>query len=147
MSDKIRQAKELFSSNYNCCQSTLTVFANEMGLDFQQALSMSAGIGGGMRMAKTCGAVAGAYMALGLYSGKQIDKPELIKENTYKLMKVFNDGFIGLHDHTDCKELLGVDISTEKGLESAKSQELFVKKCPIYVADAVGLLEKMLKIE
>ena len=41
-------AMELFSSGYNCAQSVVLTFAEELGLDRATADAMSAPFGGGM---------------------------------------------------------------------------------------------------
>jgi len=137
------EAQQLFSSNLNCSQSTLAVFAPELGLTYQQATNIGAGFGAGMcYQGKTCGAVTGAYMALGLFSGKQFAEPEMVKENTYQLIRYFNKKFESIHGTTECKHLLKFDISTQDGIEEARKLELFTKRCPLFVADAVELVEK-----
>ncbi|MBP1736959.1 MAG: GCAxxG family protein [Oscillospiraceae bacterium] len=52
--------------HYNCCQSTLTPFAVECGVDAKTACSLGAHFGAGMRRGGVCGAVTGGLMALGL---------------------------------------------------------------------------------
>ncbi len=52
--------------NYNCCQSVLVPFVEEMGMNPEIAYRLSAQFGGGMRRGSVCGAVTGGLMALGL---------------------------------------------------------------------------------
>lgn len=146
MSDKTIQAKNLFLGSFNCCQSTLAVFAEDLGISLQQANSLAAGFGAGMAyQGKTCGAVTGAYMALGLMSGQLYGEQEKVKEKTYELIKQFNENFESKHGSTECKLLLGVDLSTPAGMDEGKKKELFTTHCPNYVASAVGLVEKQMK--
>ena len=140
---KSEKATQLFSESYNCSQSTLGVFADDLGLSFKQATAIAAGFGAGLcYQGKTCGAVTGAYMVLGLYSGKQFTEPEMVKENTYQLIREFNKKFESLHGTTECKQLLNVDISTKQGIEQARTIGLFTTKCPMFVVDAVKIVEK-----
>ncbi len=51
--------------HYNCCQSVLVVFAEEMGLTEEQAYALGSHFGSGMRHGSVCGALSGALMVLG----------------------------------------------------------------------------------
>ena len=65
--NKKDRAKELFGSGYNCAQSVIGAFCDELGIDFDTAMKISEGFGGGMgRMRLTCGAVSAMTMAVGL---------------------------------------------------------------------------------
>lgn len=143
MSERSEEAKELFLNDFNCSQSTLAVFSNELGINKEQATHIAAGFGAGMcYQGKTCGAVTGAYMVLGLVSGRLYpDSPEMIKENTYQLIEDFNKKFKEENRTLECNKLLGIDISTEEGIEKGRQMELFTKKCPLFVENAVKIVE------
>lgn len=145
METKTNKAKELFKGDYNCAQSTLSVFSKELGLDAATLQNLTAGFGAGMcYQGRTCGAVAGAYMALGLYCGKALSETEAVKAKTRELIEKFNHDFESKHHSTLCRELLGVDVSTEEGLEEARKLGVFENRCPNFVASAVDWLEQTL---
>jgi C_GCAxxG_C_C family probable redox protein len=126
----------------NCAQSVLMSFAKELNLDEMTALKISAGFGGGMAMAETCGAVTGAYMVLGLKvesEGKTITE---IKAETKASVKKFNEIFRTKHGSLKCKKLLGVDISTPEGSAKANEKNLFDTVCVGLVSSAAEILEK-----
>jgi C_GCAxxG_C_C family probable redox protein len=126
----------------NCAQSVLLSFAKELNLDEMTALRISAGFGGGMAMAETCGAVTGAYMVLGLKAqteGKSI--PE-IKAEAKAAVKKFNDIFRTKHGSQKCKKLLGINISTSEGAAEASEKNLFDSVCVGLVGSATEILEK-----
>lgn len=138
---KSQQAIENFKT-LNCAQSVLLSYASELKLDEMTALKISAGFGGGMAMAETCGAVTGAYMVLGLKvqtEGKTIQE---IKAETKVAVKKFNELFIAKHGSLKCKKLLGVDISTPEGSAVANEKNLFNTVCVELVGSAVEILEK-----
>lgn len=142
---KTEKAKELFLGAYNCAQSTLSVFANDLNIDVEKALAISAGFGAGLGyQGKTCGVVTGAYMALGLHSGNLYTDAEMVKENTYQLTKEFKKHFVSMHGTTSCKELIGFDLSTEEGIENGKQAGVFKSKCPMFVETAVSLIEELI---
>jgi C_GCAxxG_C_C family probable redox protein len=146
MESKIMEARKLFDGNFNCAQSALSVFDLEFGISREKLQHLSSGFGAGMcYQGMTCGAVAGAYMALGLISGKKFHEPEMIKENTFQLIKVFNKKFIEKHGSTICKELLQFDISTVQGIEIARQNGVFENRCPNFVPDAVAMIESQIK--
>ncbi len=128
----------------NCAQSVLTAFCEELGLDKTTARKIAMGFGGGMGMCgKTCGAVTGSYMVIGL---KQDLKPETAvqtKDRTYALVREFNQKFCRKNGSTTCKDLLGLDPSTPEGLAAARQKNLFTTICPQMVYDAVKILEEM----
>ena len=77
---KLERARELRADtarHYNCCQSVVLPFAEELGLDEEAVLKLAEHFGSGMRRGSVCGAVTGGLMALGLMgkSGSQDVRP------------------------------------------------------------------------
>jgi C_GCAxxG_C_C family probable redox protein len=87
-------AEEKFRSGYNCSQSVLFAFSNELNIDSDTALKISNGFGGGMgRKQEVCGAVSGAIMALGILYGRgEKDGPDK-QETTYLKVRELIDSF------------------------------------------------------
>ena len=106
------------------------------------AMKISAGFGGGMAMAETCGAVTGAYMALGLKAQSEGKTIQDIKNETKAAVKKFNELFIAKHGSLKCKKLLGVNISTPEGSAVANEKNLFNTVCTELVGSAAEILEK-----
>jgi C_GCAxxG_C_C family probable redox protein len=126
----------------NCAQSVLLSFAQELNLDEMTALKISAGFGGGMTMAETCGAVTGAYMVLGLKAESEGKAIQEIKNETKVAVKKFNEIFLAKHGSLKCTKLLGVDISTPEGSAEASAKGLYVSVCSGLVASATEILEE-----
>jgi C_GCAxxG_C_C family probable redox protein len=140
-------AAKIAGRTMNCSQSVLTAYCEELGLDTRLARKIALGFGGGMgHTGKTCGAVTGAFMVIGL---KQADlNPEnaqQIKEKAYEMVKEFSRRFTEIHGSTACNELLGYDLGTAEGLAAAREKNLFATLCPKFVHDAVEILEKLLQ--
>jgi C_GCAxxG_C_C family probable redox protein len=129
----------------NCSQCVLTAFSQEIGLDILLARKVALGFGGGMaRNGKTCGAVTGSYMVLGLK--QDLSNPEIanqIKEKVYAQINEFNRRFKEVHGSIECKELLGCDLSTEEGSAAANEKHLFTTLCPEFVRSAVEIVEEL----
>jgi C_GCAxxG_C_C family probable redox protein len=145
--EKAKKASGLMAERKsNCAQSVFRVFSTDLGLDEDLALSVSQGFGGGMgHTGSVCGAVTGAYMALGLANKTTKDNARQNIEKTYALMDEFNRKFKALHTSTNCTELLGHDISKPEEMVKARDQGLFLSKCPNFVGDAVKIVEELLK--
>jgi C_GCAxxG_C_C family probable redox protein len=120
----------------------LTAFASEFGLSDEMALKIAAPFGGGMaRTGKTCGAVTGGLMALGLKYGYTTPGG---RDATYGIAQKFMNHFEEKHGSTLCRELIGCDISTPEGLQKAHESGVTESVCPKVVHDAVVILQAML---
>ncbi len=64
--EKAQQLRARTDVHFNCCQSVLVAFAQDMGLTEEQAYRLGANFGSGMRCGSVCGALTGALMVLGL---------------------------------------------------------------------------------
>ncbi len=137
-------AQNIASGKMNCAQSVLTAFCEEYGLERALARRIALGFGGGMgRTGRTCGAVTGAYMVLGLRHNLTAESAEKVKEEVYWEIQEFDREFNARHRSTACKELLGYDLNTPAGFAAARDKHLFTTLCPQLVKDAVEILEAM----
>ncbi len=128
MTDPIQTACERFAQGFNCSQAVFSAFAKSLGLTDEWALKLSSPFGAGFaRQGQVCGALTGALMVLGLQHGN-ID-PES-KEITYQIADEFIRKFRDCHGTILCNELIGYDISTPDGLQTAREKKLFTAICP-----------------
>jgi C_GCAxxG_C_C family probable redox protein len=145
--DRAGEARALMAAGrMNCTQAVLTAYCERFGLERSLALKLAQGFGGGMgRRGETCGAVAGAYMVLGLAQKMSDDNPRQNMEMTYKLVQEFNQRFKEIHGSVICKELIGYDLSTLEGILEARDKKIFTTVCPDFVSDSVKILEDMIQ--
>jgi C_GCAxxG_C_C family probable redox protein len=142
MTDALRIANGRFARGFNCAQSIFSAFAERYGVSSEFALRLSAPFGAGMaRQGEVCGALTGALMILGLQYGQ--DRPK-DKEDIYQVAHEFIYQFRQRHGAILCRELLGHDISTPEGLQTAREQNLFAGICPILVDETAKALAKFL---
>ena len=142
---RVEEAVSKIRGDFNCAQSIFSTYAPQYGLDQDTALKIATGFGGGMaRFGRTCGAVSGAYMAIGLKYGMGINDDSELKEHTYEVIKEFSDRFQQIHGTEICRDLLGCDINTLEGKEYYDQNEFFEKKCVQYVKNAAEILEDIL---
>ena len=146
MSEKSEKAKELFKSGYNCSQSVLGVFCEELGMDFETAMKISSSFGGGMgRMREVCGTVSGMFMAAGLAFASASDSA-VAKREHYKRIQELAAKFKEKNGSIICRELLqGVESSTTP--TPSERTETYYKKRPCIelVGDSVEILEEYIK--
>ena len=138
-------AKSTFDSNFNCCQSVLSTYACRFNLDKDTSLRLSSGFASGLSyQGKTCGAVVGAYMVIGLLAGYKNPNDELAKEITHGLIKEFNTSFVAIHKSIECSELLGKDVSKPDEYEYLVTNNIFETNCPNFVGDACSILDEII---
>jgi C_GCAxxG_C_C family probable redox protein len=144
--NRAQRALSEFSSGFNCSQSVLSVFAEDYGLDTNSALKLATGFGGGMGgTGRTCGAVSGAFLVIGLKYGNVAPGDTDSKNATYRRVREFIQKFEAKNRSIQCKELLDLDLSTPEGLASARERGLFTAICPRLVSDAVEILEAIMQ--
>lgn len=122
--EKARQLRACTDIHYNCAQSLLVTFAEEMGLTEEQAYALGAHFGSGMRHGSTCGALTSALMVLGMTGHDAKDAGALMAE----MRK--NRGAL------DCATLL--KTSKEQGIPNKEH-------CDGLVYELVQAVENMLK--
>jgi C_GCAxxG_C_C family probable redox protein len=139
----VQEAVSVFQSGFNCAQAIVRIYGPDYGLSVLDALKVSCGFGGGMRRGHVCGAVTGALMVLGMRYGPKDVSDKSAKEDVYSKVTEYCRRYEGRCDSIICRELLGCDISTEKGMEHAKKHNLFDTVCPRMVETAAEILEEM----
>jgi len=142
MSLKQESAVDIFSKNFNCAQSVISVFCDKYGMDKETALKISGGLGGGFRSGDICGAVSGAVLVIGLKYGHCIEGDLDMKRNCNSKTIEFLNEFRAQNKAITCRDILQCDISTPEGMEEARSKNLFKTVCVDMVKSAVSMLEK-----
>jgi C_GCAxxG_C_C family probable redox protein len=140
--EKAEKARALFSSGCNCAQSVLATYAEELGLDSGLALRVASGFGAGMgRLEKTCGAVTGAIMTIGLKYGTDTGPA---KEKTYDLVQNFVKRFEETHGSSECASLLGCDLKTQEGRTLFKEKDMHERVCMRCVENSVLMINPLI---
>ena len=125
--DHMEKARALRAStdvHYNCAQSLLVTFAEEMGLTEQQAYDLGSHFGSGMRHGSTCGALTSALMVLGMTGHDGKDATALMARMRQN------------HGALDCATLL--KTSKENGIPNKEH-------CDGLVYELVQAVEELLK--
>lgn len=133
-----------FEKKFHCSQAVLAAYADECGLTEEQALKLGACFGSGMRKGEVCGACTGALMVLGAMYGQYDNTDSQSRLIANEVNDKMMNGFAEVCGSYLCNDLLGCDISTKEGVEYALENHLFVEFCPLMVANAVDVLERII---
>jgi C_GCAxxG_C_C family probable redox protein len=143
--DVVEKAVAAFDEGYSCSQSVFSAWASELGLDRETALRVATAFGGGMgHRGDTCGAVTGAFMAIGLKHGRLRPDDEETRDLAYDLVDRFVQEFESRHGSIVCRELLGYDLNSPEG--QRLSEELWPEGAPCAqaVRDATEIVQQLL---
>lgn len=142
--DYKEKALETFANNFNCSQSVLVAFAEELGLDEKSALKIGGCFGAGMCTGEICGSVVGALMAIGLKYGHchPDDTDSKIAAN-HKTIEMINQ-FKEQNGSILCRDLLGYDVNNPEELVMIKDMKLFTTFCPKMVESAVNIADNII---
>ncbi len=142
--NRSEQARELFLSGYNCAQSVVLSFADDLKFSKELAQKMAAGFGGGMgKQQSTCGAVTGAIMVLGLLKGEDVNNNDELKASAYGAVKDLTRDFVAEYRSTNCKDLIGCDLNTPEGSARFKEEKIMENTCAGCVKKAVEIVEDL----
>ncbi len=123
----------------------LSTYGKRFGLDREAAMHVAGVFGAGMaRTGRTCGAVTGALMVIGLQHAKTRPDDNDERELAYALAQEFMEKFQERNRTLLCRDLLGVDVSTPEGMAEVREKNLFYTVCPRFVRDAAEILEELL---
>lgn len=135
---------EQFKKGFDCSQVVLESYAEKLGITSEMANRIGAGFGGGMGKGETCGAVAGAMIALGMKYGhcqeEHMEQKEIMNEKRDEFLEVFLKKYPGC----SCRELLGYDISVPEEIQKILDEGLLFDFCPQVVADIMEILDDMI---
>lgn len=134
--------REMSSKGCNCAQIVFSYFAEKNSLDINKALKISSAFGGGMGKGDVCGAITGAYMALGLIYGNDLENSDrsILKEK----IKEFDLEFQKISMERRCEDILGVNVGDkEKVMEFAKKNPDFKAICPKLVINSIKIIESL----
>ncbi len=141
----VARACELFSQGISCAPAILAAFAPRFGLEEDEAARTACCFGGGMiGTGKTCGAVTGAMMALGLAHGQGVRVDPGRKQAAYAKVAELWRRFAERHRSIVCSEIVGYDLSTPEGRQKAAASGVFKTTCAQAVRDAAELVVELL---
>lgn len=147
MSVKGDKAYELFKEGYNCSQAVFGAFAEELGVDFETAVKLASGLGGGIgRMREVCGTFTGLTLAAGMIYGYNDPKDTETKAALYEKIRALADRFREENGSIICRELLGLQQAEKSAVPEARTSEYYQKRpCAELCRYAADLLEQFIE--
>ena len=133
-----------FKQCIHCSQLVLAEWATELGYDRDEAMCMAAPFGGGMFRGDTCGAVAGAMIAIGMRYGHCLPGDTEGNAEMTKKVGAFQEAFIARKGSTICRDLVGYDFSKEGEFEKAVASGKVYELCPGFVQTALEILDEIM---
>lgn len=126
---------------YSCSQTVFSYFATDMGLDEKTAIKIATPFEMGMYKSEICGALSGAYMALGLkYGSNDMDD----RSRLMNMIKKLDTEFADKNENLKCIDLLGLDVNTKEGMKKAIDNNLLVSVCGCCVSSVIEITEKII---
>ncbi|MBN1310747.1 MAG: C_GCAxxG_C_C family protein [Anaerolineae bacterium] len=143
MKDRAEIATLKFLAGYNCAQSVVYSFVDDLQLEKETALKIACGFGAGMgRQQEVCGAVTGGIIVLGTKYGRGENDERAVAELSYQKVRALIDQFIEKNGTLACRNLLGgCDLLSEEGQKSFRENDLLNKVCTPCIRSAVEILE------
>jgi C_GCAxxG_C_C family probable redox protein len=143
MDDVIQRAREIFTK-CNCSQAVLTAYGPSLGVDPSICMSAAACFGAGMgRLGKTCGALTGGLIVLGLRHGKEMqDDPQRGRDTVYARVQKLVSQFEAKHGSSECRALTNCDMTTPEGRSSFSERGLHQGLCTELVVSVVEMLKE-----
>lgn len=155
--NKGERAALLFHEGYNCAQSVVLAFAEEIkeefGLEEKALAKLASSFGGGMgRLREVCGAVSGMFMVYGMIYGYDSPTPEedeamqAEKDAHYQKIQQLAEAFKQCQGTIICREILDKPEGADDYHAEKRTEEYYeVRPCEQCVYDAAEILKNFLK--
>ena len=135
-----------FIEGYNCAQSVLVAFSDEIGMSREQAARLASSFGGGMgQLREVCGTVSAMFMILGIKAGYCDPTDREGKKAQYEQIRALAETFAQKNGSYLCRDLLLNAKANLEAIPHERTREFYQKRpCAKYVADAADLIEALL---
>ena len=136
-----RKAARYHIDGYNCAECVSKAVMEALGVEKKCVPRVATPFGAGIgRMGQACGALTGGAMVIGLLYGR--DDPEDLetKVDAYRKVQEFYSRFEKENGSVTCREMIGVDLNTEEGMQEVDDRELMRTHCDGFIANATGIL-------
>ena len=137
---------QYFCDGYNCSQSVVLAYCDDLKLDKELALKMSSSFGGGMgKLREVCGAVSGMVMTLGYLYGYDDPKATDEKKEHYARVRALIEKFSSKCGHYICRELLGEEGKDNSPVAEKRSEAYYkTRPCAELCSIAAGLVDEFI---
>jgi len=144
---KCEKATNLFRQGYNCAQSVVLAFSNELDLDEKTLAKLASSFGGGMgRLREVCGAVSGMFLVYGMIKGYSQPEDTDGKKKQYKEIQAMAAEFEKHWGSIVCRTILKKPAGSDDYRPEARTERYYIcRPCQDCVKTATEILENFLK--
>ncbi len=144
--NKREKAESLFKEGYNCAQSVILAFSDELPLDEDTLAKLASSFGAGMgRLREVCGAVSSIFMIEGLLNGYISPNDDKAKAEHYRHIQELAEAFKEKNQTIICRELLGLKDGPSDYIPCKRTENYYAERpCTKFVGDAAEIIEKMI---
>lgn len=143
----MEESLQLYNDGLSCSQALLVAFTQEHGLERELAMRMTRAFMGGMALGLICGVVTTSFMILSINLGPVGPDEREKRFLSFDVCREFARRFEAQHGTLSCKDLLGVDLSTDEGMAFVQRTQHCRKACPAFIQSSVTILEELLADE
>jgi C_GCAxxG_C_C family probable redox protein len=115
----VQRARELFiteENTYGCAETTLVVLQEAYCFPSPSDSAPAMALNGGVAWSGgPCGAITGAALAVGRLAAERIEDHKEAKRAARRIIADLMEQFRREHGTVSCRDLVGLDISTEEG--------------------------------
>ncbi len=143
--ETVNLAENHAGRNLLCSESVLIALASAQGVKSPLIPRIATGFGAGVgRRGELCGALSGAVIGLGIMYGRDEGGFPQEGKRPYWFASELLDRFNEEHGKVRCFDLLGLDLTTEKGTEEYYRVGHWERTCRGFIRDITGLAYDML---
>ena len=115
---------------YGCAETTLIVLQEHYGLPHATESSAAMALNGGIAWSgSVCGAISGAALATGRLAGQRITDHKEAKRVSRTIIAQLMDDFRAEYGSLDCRDLIGLDISSQEGHDRFLESKMWHGAC------------------
>ena len=133
-----------FGDGFDCSTAVFSRLAPKVGFTEEEGKRLSACFGVGMMQGTVCGAVSGAFMAIGAKYGNVKEGDMAQKGLCLSKRQEFIDAFVGEFGSLTCPGLLGLDLRKEEDMKKAHERGVLTDVCPRYCRRAIEIVEELM---
>lgn len=134
----------MFNSGLDCSMIVLGEISDLIGISREDAYRFASLFGAGMLQDAVCGAVSGAYMAIGSKYGNSVPGDMAQKGIVMNKRDEFNRMFKEKFGSVFCPQLIGYRLSIPEEYLAASSSKVLSSKCPAFCIAAIEILKEIL---
>ncbi len=122
----------------------LLAVCKQINWDCECIPRIATGLGGGFgRQGEVCGALTSGVLLVGLVHGRDRAEEVEAKEAAHAKAAQFVQKFAEVNGARRCRDLIGLDVSSEEGLREYHAQDLH-ERCSRIVSNAVRVVLDLL---